>query len=167
MNEQTRKEYTPKTKKAKEMARMLISFCRLSKSSANTIVVYFGVSTMDKLADFHKEHWKDTFVQWQKCHTCPNGSEQALVLSPPQQDRIRCVAWACHYHCWIFWPPSTFLQPGDPKPYPMIYFLKKEHFEPMRMQMKHEEHGKISLKSISKLTDIPMYKSTMSMLKHI
>ena len=54
VNGQTGKEYTPKTKKGKEMARMFISFCRLSKSSANTIVVYFGVSTMDKLTDFGK-----------------------------------------------------------------------------------------------------------------
>ena len=58
----TGKEYVPKTKKGKEIARMLVSFCRLSKSIANTIVVYFGVSTMDKLADFHEEHWKDTFL---------------------------------------------------------------------------------------------------------
>ena len=49
----------------------------------------------------------------------------------------------------------------------MIYFLKKEHFEPICMQMEPKEHGKISLKSISKLTDIPMYKSTMSMSKGI
>ena len=46
---QTGKEYVPKTEKGKEMARILVSFCCLSKSSANTIVVYFGVSTMDKL----------------------------------------------------------------------------------------------------------------------
>ena len=37
----------------------------------------------------------------------------------------------------------------------------------MRMWMEHKEHGKISLKSVSELTDILMYKSTMSMLKHI
>ncbi len=44
------------------MTRILVCFCPLSKSSANTIVVYFGVSMMVKLADFHEEHWKDTFV---------------------------------------------------------------------------------------------------------
>ena len=60
---QTGKEYTPRTEKGKEMARMFVSFCRLSKSSANTIVVYFGVSMMDKPADFCKEHWKDMLVQ--------------------------------------------------------------------------------------------------------
>ena len=59
------------------------------------------------------------------------------------------------------------MQPGDPKSYPMIYFLKKEHFELMHMQMEREEHSKISLKSISELTDIPMNKSTASMFKHI
>ena len=37
----------------------------------------------------------------------------------------------------------------------------------MCAQMECNEYGKISLKRISKLTDIPMYKSTMSMLKHI
>ena len=49
----------------------------------------------------------------------------------------------------------------------MIYFLKKGHIEPLSMQMECKEHGKISLKSISELTDIPMYKSTMIMPNHI
>ena len=49
----------------------------------------------------------------------------------------------------------------------MIYFLKKEHFEPMHAQMECKEHGKISLKNVSELTDIPTYKSTTSMSKHI
>ena len=167
MSGQIGKAYVPKTEKGKEMARMLVSFCCLSKSSANTIVVYFGVSTMDTLADFCEEHWKDTFIQWQKHHTCPDGLERVLVLSQPQQDRIRCVAWACRYHRQIIWPPGAFLQPGDPKPYPMIYFLKKEHFELMHAQMEHEEQGKISLKSMSELTDVPTYKSTTSMSTHI
>ena len=77
------------------------------------------------------------------------------------------MAWACRYHRRIFWPPGAFLRPGDPTPLPMIQFLKKEHFEPMHAQMEHKEHGKISLKSVSQLTDIPTYKSTMSMSKHI
>ena len=94
MKRQTGKEYTSKTEKSKEMARMLMRFNCLSKSSANTIVVYFGVSAMDKLTAFCTEHWKDKFIQWQKCHTCPDGSEQALVLSLPQQDRIQCAALA-------------------------------------------------------------------------
>ena len=49
----------------------------------------------------------------------------------------------------------------------MIKFLKKEHFEPMHDQMECKEHGKILLKSISELIDIPTYKSTMSISKHI
>ena len=61
---------TPKTERGKEMATMLVSFCHLSKSSANTIVVNFGVSTMDKLADFREEHWKDTFIL-SRCSYCP------------------------------------------------------------------------------------------------
>ena len=63
MNGQTRKDYNPKIVKGKEMARMFISFCCLLKSCASTIVVYFDVSMMEKLAKFYEEHWKDTFVQ--------------------------------------------------------------------------------------------------------
>ena len=63
--------------------------------------------------------------------------------------------------------PEQILWPGDPKPYPMVYFLKKEQFELMRIQIEHKEHNKISLKSESKLTDIYMYKSTTSMLKNV
>ncbi len=70
MSSQTGKEYTRKTDTGNEMAKMLVSFCHLSKSIANTKVVYFGVSIM---ANFHEEHWKDKFVQWQKYHTCPDG----------------------------------------------------------------------------------------------
>ena len=127
MNGPTRKEYTPRTKKGIEIARMLVSFCFLSisKSSANTIVVYIGVSMMDKLADFCEGHLKNMFVQWQKCHSCADGKERALILSVSQKDRIRCMAWACQYHCRIFWSTCAFLRLGDPKPYHMIYFLKK------------------------------------------
>ncbi len=75
VNGQTRMEYTTKTGKGREKVRMLVSFCCLSKSSANTIVVYCGVSMMDKLAEFHEENWKDTFIQWKKCCTCSNGLE--------------------------------------------------------------------------------------------
>ncbi len=49
----------------------------------------------------------------------------------------------------------------------MIKFLKKEHFELMHAQMECKEHSKILLKSVSELTDILTYKSTMSMSKHI
>ena len=44
------------------MARILVSFCHLSRSSTNTIVIYFDMSMMDKLANFHEEHWKEMFV---------------------------------------------------------------------------------------------------------
>ena len=47
----------------RRLERMLVSFCCLSKSSANTIVVYIGVSMMNKLADSREEHWKNTFIQ--------------------------------------------------------------------------------------------------------
>ncbi len=77
------------------MAKMLSSFCRLSTSSANAIVVYFGMSMMGKLADFWEEHWKDMFVKWQKCNICPDGTECVIVLSPSQQYKIWCAAWAC------------------------------------------------------------------------
>ena len=49
----------------------------------------------------------------------------------------------------------------------MIYFLKKEHFESMHEQVECKEHDKISLKSVSKLTDILTYNLTKSMSKHI
>ena len=49
----------------------------------------------------------------------------------------------------------------------MITLLKRDHFEAIRAQMECKEHSKISLKDIPDLTDIPKYKSTMSMLTHI
>ena len=77
-----------------KMTKMFVNFCPLSSSSAKATVVYFGVSTKDKLVDFCEEQWKDMFDQWQKCHTCPDGREHAITLAPPQQDRIWCAAWA-------------------------------------------------------------------------
>ena len=91
VNGQIGKEYAPKTAKGKEMARMLKSFCHLSKSSANTIVVYFGVSPMDKLADFCEEHWEDMFVQWQKHHTC--SVVRSECLSFPHHNKIGFGVW--------------------------------------------------------------------------
>ena len=49
----------------------------------------------------------------------------------------------------------------------MISLLKKEHFEPIKAQMLWEEHIKVALKDIGDLTDIPKFKSTMSMSEHI
>ena len=47
-----RKEYTPQTTKGREMTQMFRNFCDLPQSHANAIVVYFGVYTMDILAEF-------------------------------------------------------------------------------------------------------------------
>lgn len=73
------RDNTPKTTRRKEITKMLLSFCHLTKSSANAIVVYFGVSKMDKLADIHEEHWKDMFVRWQNCHTWSDSMEHAII----------------------------------------------------------------------------------------
>lgn len=62
--------------------------------------------------------------------------------------------------------PSSFTKDGGEKPDPMITFLKKDHFEGIRTQIECKEHSKISLKDISDLTDIPKYKSMMSMSTH-
>ena len=43
----------------------------------------------------------------------------------------------------------------------MITLLKKEHFEPIKAQMLREEHGKVALKDIGELADIPKFKTTM------
>ena len=161
------KEYTPRTTKGREMAQMFRDFCGLPRSHANAIVVYFGVYTMDILAEFREEHWKDTFTNWQKRHPCPDGTERAMVLNPPHQDRIKCAAWACRYHNRISWPPRAFKKRGVAAPVSMITLLKKEHFEPIKAQMLREEHGKVALKDISELTDIPKFKTTTSMSKHI
>ena len=70
-------------------------------------------------------------------------------------------------------PPSDLLAPwcflvaSRPEAICHDILSKKEHFELMHTQMECKEHGKISLKSLSKLTDAPMFKSTMSMLKQI
>ena len=49
----------------------------------------------------------------------------------------------------------------------MITLLKKDHFEPIKAQMLREENGKVALKDIGELTDIPKFKTTTSMSKHI
>lgn len=50
------RDYIPHSAKGKQMAKMLINFCGLSKSNVNAIVLYFGVSAMHKLAEFYEEH---------------------------------------------------------------------------------------------------------------
>jgi hypothetical protein len=64
----TGKYYIPQTPKGKEMARMFCQFCDLPIKDANTIVVYFGICNVERLAAFRQDHWKDTFAQWQKRH---------------------------------------------------------------------------------------------------
>lgn len=49
----------------------------------------------------------------------------------------------------------------------MVCFLKREHFEPLLAQMECKEHGKITLKDVSELTDVPTYKSMTRMPQHI
>ena len=108
-----------------------------------------------------------TFVQWQKCHTCPDGAEHAIVLSPPQQAGVGAQNWLAitNYHCQFFCPHSALLQPGNLKPIPMNYFLKNEHIELIHAQMEHDKQDKILLKSVSELTNIQMHKSSISMSK--
>jgi hypothetical protein len=86
------KEYRPKMESGKVMAKMFVRFCQLSRANARAIVVYYGVSSPSRKVDFLESHWKDTFTQWQKRHPYPNRMERAMVLSPPQQDRIQCAA---------------------------------------------------------------------------
>jgi hypothetical protein len=83
-------------------------FCDLTEQDANAIVVYFGIYSIARLGAFHKDHWKDTFAQWQKRLPNGDGTERAMVLPPPQQDRIRCAAWACHHYLRLQWPDEFF-----------------------------------------------------------
>ena len=161
---QAGRTYTPRTEGGKAMAKMLRKFCRLTKADANAIVVYFGVYSENRLAEFQEAHWKDTFAQWQKRHTCPDGTERAMVLSPPQQDRIRCAAWACRHKRRLGWPPGT-ISPRNLEAR-MVSLLTKDHFEAIRAQMEREEEGKVTLKSIPDLTDVPVYRSSVTMSKH-
>ena len=59
------------------------------------------------------------------------------------------------------------MKPGVANLVFMITLLKKEHFKPIKAQMLQEEHGKVALKDIGELTDIPKFKSSTSMSKHI
>ena len=81
-----------------------------------------------------------------------------MVLSPPQQDRIRCAAWVCHHSVRLSWPQELF----------HIERLRPEHFESIRTQMEREEEGKVTIKMIPDLTDVPKWKDrgSTSMSKH-
>lgn len=152
------KFYKPQTPRGKAMAKMFRRFCDLPKRDANAIVVYFGVYSAVRLAAFHQDHWKDTFTQWQKRHPNRDGSERAMVLPPPQQDRIRCAAWACRHFLRLRWPARYF----------NICWLRPQLFEAIRAQMEREEEGKVTVKMIPDLTDIPKWKDrgSTSMSKH-
>ena len=154
----TGKFYKAQTPNGKAMVKMFRRFCDLSDQDANAIVVYFGVYCEKRLAEFSHDHWKDTFTQWQKRHPNRDGTERAMVLSPPQQDRIKCAAWACRHRRRVPWPKAYF----------SVKELKSRHFEPIRAQMEREEEGKITVKMIPDLTDIPKWKDRghTSMSKH-
>ena len=157
-NAGTGKFYSPQTSRGKNMAKMFRRFCDLPKRDANAIVVYFGVYSAARLAAFQQDHWKDTFAQWQKRHPNRDGTERAMVLPPPQQDRIRCAAWVCRHYIRLRWPPTFF----------NINSLRPQHFESIRAQMEREEEGKVTIKMIPDLTDIPKWKDrgSTSMSKH-
>jgi hypothetical protein len=87
--------YKAQTLNGKTMVKMFRRFCDLTDQDTNAIVVYFGVYSEARLAEFLHDHWKDTFTQWQKRYPNRDGTEWMMVLSPPQQDPIRCAAWAC------------------------------------------------------------------------
>lgn len=84
--------YQAQTQNWKQMVKMFRRFCDLTVQDANAFVMYFAVHSKACLAEFLHEHWKDTFTQWQKCHPNQDGTKQAMVLLPPQQERICCAA---------------------------------------------------------------------------
>ena len=47
-----------------------------------------------------------------------------------------------------------------------VDLLTKEHFQAIRAQMEREEEGKVTLKLIPDLTEVPVYWSSITMLKH-
>ena len=57
------KDYLPRTENGKAIAEMFVRFCQLLQANARVIAVYFGVSSLTKLANFQESHWKDTFTQ--------------------------------------------------------------------------------------------------------
>lgn len=48
----------------------------------------------------------------------------------------------------------------------MVDLLTKDHFEAIRAQMERKEEGKVTLKTIPHLTDVPLYRSSMTTSKH-
>ena len=48
----------------------------------------------------------------------------------------------------------------------MVQQLSAECFEPIHAQMEHKEGDKVTLKDIPDLTDVPNYRSTITIFKH-
>ena len=48
----------------------------------------------------------------------------------------------------------------------MIEQLSNDCFKPICAQIEQKKEGKVSLKDILDLTDVPIYRSTITMLKH-
>ena len=142
------KFYKAQTPNRKQMVKMFRRYCDLTDHDTNAIIMYFGVYSKARLAEFLHGHWKDTFTQWQKRNPNRDGTEWAIVLSPPQQDRIRCPAWACHHRHHIPWPAEFF----------SVKDLRPRHFEPIHAQMEHEDERKITIKMIPKLQTFPSEK---------
>ena len=81
----TGKFYKPQALNRKAMVNMFKKFCDLNDRDANAIVVYFGIYSKGCLAEFLHEHWKDTFIKWQRQHPKRDSPEWAMVLSPPSR----------------------------------------------------------------------------------
>jgi len=78
-----------------------------------------------------------------------------MALLMPQQDHTKCATWACCYGCQVGWLKDSF----------QVKMLKKENNKPIHAQMEQEEEGKITIKDIPNLTDMPKYKAHTSMSK--
>ena len=62
-NAGTGKFYKAQTPNGKAMVKRFKRFCDLTDCDASAIVVYFGVYSEGRLAEFLHDHWKDTFTQ--------------------------------------------------------------------------------------------------------
>eukprot|EP00956_Cyclotella_meneghiniana_P030909 scaffold79445_cov48-Cyclotella_meneghiniana.AAC.4 len=106
------KYYWPRGSKAKKVARMLMSFCKLppedANANANAIVCYFRVDSMDALADFRAEYWDKTISMWTKPHFNKDGTKRSMIILPPTEARIKCAAWACRHQRRLEWPGCAF-----------------------------------------------------------
>ncbi len=71
-----------------------------------------------------------------------------MVLLLPQQDYTRYVTWVCHHFIRLECPPMLFNNE----------WLCPEHLESIHTQMEHEEEGKVTIKTILDLIDVPKWK---------